>query len=314
MTELSSSNITLPSPQMSTTDLDINQTNMELSWLQRLRKNFPSYLVAVDYLLLLALAESLIALEVPQPGLLMHGVILATLLLHASLVKRVDERRFLLAMALAPLLPASMTLPLALFQVTFWYAVIGVPLLIASLLVARIAGITRSMAGLTLRALPEQILIGLSGFALGYLEYLILRPTPLVASLSWTPLAASPHSACVHWFPGRAYLSRLAPSRCPAALGAFWHALCSCHLRSTAPGLPISARYSVRLRRGIDIWIDRTPERYDLGASLAHGLTNVALYLVFPFILTQPVVQLGTLSKILPTKPCSAAYKSSAFS
>ena len=302
MTELSSSNITLPSPQMSTTDLDINQTNMELSWLQRLRKNFPSYLVAVDYLLLLSVAESLIALEAPQPGMILHGVILATLLLHASIVKRVDERRFLRAMALAPLIRLlSMTLPLALFQVTFWYVVVGVPLLIASLLVARIAGITRSMAGLTLRALPEQVLIGLSGFALGYLEYLILRPAPLVASLSWELL----------WLPAlillvfTGFLEEL-------IFRGLLQAAAMQHLgRFGMPYVAVTfAVLHLGYRSALDILfvfvvglifgsIVRRRGTI-LGVSLAHGLTNVALYLVFPFILTQPVVRLGTLRRFFP--------------
>src|SRR5262245_4284422 len=66
------------------------------------------------YLLLVVLAEALIAFGSTQLGLILHALLLVGLTLHGGLGGRVAERRFVLALTLAPLIRLlSLSLPLA---------------------------------------------------------------------------------------------------------------------------------------------------------------------------------------------------------
>ena len=101
-------------------------------------------------------------LYAPIPGLALHGLLFVVLLIHASLVNQLRQRRFLLALALVPLIRLlSLSMPLVLFPIIYRFAVIGAPLLLAALLAARATGLDMRMTGFTLRTIPLQILIGL---------------------------------------------------------------------------------------------------------------------------------------------------------
>ena len=140
----------------------------------------------------LAAAEIVTTFYHPQIGLVIHGARLVLILLHASLAARDAEQKFLFSLALAPLIRLlSLSMPLAHFQFAYWYLIVGAPLLLSALLVFRLTGFTLGQVGLTRRNLPLQTLIGLSGLALGWIEYHILKPAPLVESSSlhqiWLP-------------------------------------------------------------------------------------------------------------------------------
>ena len=79
---------------------------------------------------------------------------------------------------------ASLAMPLAEFPEWTWYGLIAVPLLAASWAAAKASGYSLKELGLVLDASPKTILwtvmVGLSGFGLGYLEFRILRPEALV--------------------------------------------------------------------------------------------------------------------------------------
>ena len=143
---------------------------------------------ALGYLLALTLAETITVLVDPRAGMILHGMILLAVMLLSALSHHKRELRFLLPLALPPLIRLlSLALPLANFPLIYWYAVIGVPLFIATFLTVRATGLTAEMIGLRLswRELPIQLLIGLSGALFGFIEYLILRPEPLVSEPSW---------------------------------------------------------------------------------------------------------------------------------
>ena len=207
-----------------------------------------SVLVAVVYLLLLAFAEFLVILDAPLLGMLLYGLILVALLLHVFLGNQPSQSPFLLALSLAPLIRLlSLMMPLAHFPIVYCYVIVGVPLFVAIFLLTRLIGINRHMVGLVLSSFPLQLLVGLSGIILGYVEYIILRPTPsgICPSLG-ADLVARPNSSHIHWFTGRAYLSRLAAIHCPHTPGALLHSLCSGCLRCSVPGLSLSIEFGLR--------------------------------------------------------------------
>ena len=265
--------------------------------------NASRYSLALFYLAALILAEILTAFVEPLAGLVLHGLILVALLLQAALSFRQREYRFLITLALAPLIRLlSLALPLANFPLIFWYAVVGVPLFIATIMSMRVTGVKPNMIGLQFswRSLPAQLLIGLSGLAIGYIEYLILRPDPLVAELSWELV----------WLPALILLlftgfleelifrgimqtsSNQMLGRLGVVFVAFVFAVLHMGYNSI---LDMIFVFSVAIIFGLLV------QRFHslLGVSISHGLTNISLYLIFPFLLVAPSVPRSALEDIL---------------
>ncbi|MBI3160208.1 MAG: CPBP family intramembrane metalloprotease [Chloroflexi bacterium] len=133
------------------------------------------------YLQLLAVAEGLTTLRDPFTGLVAHGITLLLLLIHGGLTDNIRDRRILLGLALAPLIRLlSLSLPLAGKPLVEWYFYIGGIVYVAFFIAARLFGFSGYRLGLTLKNWQGQVLIGLSGIGLGFIEYLILKPEPLV--------------------------------------------------------------------------------------------------------------------------------------
>lgn len=137
------------------------------------------------YLILIVVAELLVSLGSPQVGLAFHMIILMLIPVHYSLAHASGNSNapMLLTVALAPLIRIlSLSLPLANLPLLSWYVIIALPLFASAVVVMRVLGISwRSVSVvLHLRALPLQLVIGMSGLVLGYIEFIILHPRPLV--------------------------------------------------------------------------------------------------------------------------------------
>ena len=170
--------------------------------------------------------------------------------------------------------------------------IIGLPLLISSTVVYRLSGYKPGHVGLKLgRDLPLQLLVAVGGVGLGYLEYLILRPEPLVESFTlqslWLPaLILLVFTGFLEEWIFRGLMQRASVST----------------LQKYGPWY-ISLLFAV-LHIGYKSWIDlifvflvgfifslvvqRT--RSLVGVTLAHGLTNISLFLIFPFVLATPLI------------------------
>ena len=256
--------------------------------------------VPIFYLALLALAETTTTFWDPRLGIALHGACLLSLILHAALFSRGRRQFFLLSFALSPLIRLlSLTLPLLEFPFAYWYMVVGIPLFLATILLIRITKVSVEKVGINLRAPLWQILVGLTGILLGYLEYLILRPPPLVADFKLGLILVPALILLV--FTG--FLEEL------MFRGVFQYF----SIRTLGPwGFIFTALVFAVLHIGYHSFLDmafvllvafyfgyvvlRTGSI--LGVTLAHGLTNIGLFLVFPFIANIPLV----LPDILPAK------------
>lgn len=242
------------------------------------------------YLISLTVAESLTTQTVPQVGLILHGLLLATFILHAALFARGAQQRFLITLTLAPLIRLmSLSLPLTSFPFVYWYALVGAPLFLATFLAIRVTGFKATHIGLNGRALPIQLVVGLTGLGLGYVEYLILHPTPLVVALTWQQI----------WLPAlilliftglleevifRGLIQRSAADslgRYGMLYGAALFAILHLGYRSILDVLfvfTVALYFSTVVARTGSI----------LGVTLSHGLTNISLYLLIPFLMGLP--------------------------
>lgn len=246
--------------------------------------------VALGYLVLLGLAELLIAMNIPQPGLVLHALILAALLIQSSLVDKLKLRHFFLTLSLAPLIRLiSLMMPLKLFSIIYWYMVVAIPLFIAAYMIARAADINRRMVGLTMGRLSDQLTIGISGLLLGYLEYIILRPAPLVPELRWELiwLPALILLIFTGFFEELIFRGLMQPTAL-AHLGNQAIPYIACIFAVLHLGY--RSVWDLLFVFGVALFFGHLVKRSGsiLGVSLAHGLINILLYLVFPLILAAP--------------------------
>jgi membrane protease YdiL (CAAX protease family) len=169
--------------------------------------------------------------------------------------------------------------------------VIGLPLLISSVVVYRLSKYKPAHVGLKLgRYLPLQLLVAAGGLGLGYLEYLILRPEPLANSFNLQSL----------WLPALMLLIFTGFLEEWIFRGLMQRASVSI-LQKYGPWY-ISFLFAV-LHIGYKSWLDilfvflvgflfslvvqRTRSLF--GVTLSHGLTNISLFLIFPFVLVKPI-------------------------
>ncbi|MBI4302343.1 MAG: LysM peptidoglycan-binding domain-containing protein [Chloroflexi bacterium] len=145
--------------------------------------------VLLLYLIAIGGAEAVTTLASPLAGVVFHALLLLTLVAHASLVSDPPVHKLYLGLSLAPLIRIlSLSMPLGSILILYWYAIIAVPLLIATFICVRLVGYSRRDVGLTLRGLPLQVVVGLIGLPLGAVEYLILKPEPLADTFSFSAL------------------------------------------------------------------------------------------------------------------------------
>jgi membrane protease YdiL (CAAX protease family) len=241
--------------------------------------------LAGGYLVAMAVAEVLTALIEPRVGLVLHGVLLTTLLINTALVWRHPGHTLLLSLAFAPLIRLlSLSMPLAGFPRVYWYFIISVPLFAATLVGLRTLGFSMQEVGLTAKALPLQAMVGLTGLTLGYVEYHILRPSPLAQGLAWGEL----------WLPGLILLLStgfveelvfrgMMQQAVTKALGVVWGVTYVAALFAVLHVghlslLDVAFVFVVALFFGAV----KAHTGSIVGVTLAHGLTNILLFLTLP--------------------------------
>jgi len=250
--------------------------------LTRQEKIYPWLFVVV-----LTLAEILVIYKL-QTGMIVHLLLLAGLLISSALSYGKAISRFYITFTLAPLIRIlSLSLPLAAFPPIYWYATISLPLLIGAALVARLNGYQAKDIGLSWGFIPFQLLISLIGIPLGIIEYLILRPQPLipVPGLSQILLSALILLVCTGFveeiiFRGlmqKAAVDFLGHVRAFILVGFIFAVLHITHVSF----LDIVFVFGVAILFALLVY--RTGSI--LGTTFAHGLTNIILYLIAPLYL-----------------------------
>jgi uncharacterized protein len=241
----------------------------------------------IVYFLCVAAAETITVFVNPMWGAISHIAILGTLLINSALVNDPIKQKFMLSLALAPLVRVvSLAMPLGTVPRTWWYPIIYAPLLGAAVVATRLQGYTRQQVAFTFKFTPIQILVGASGIVLGTIEYLILRPDPLINTLTWQTL----------WFPTLGFF---------AAVGFVEEYIFRGVMQTSAVnaigfrGIIYVSGIFALLHMGFYSWLDvafvfgiafyfaviveKTGSLF--GVTLSHGIANTILYLIAPFIL-----------------------------
>lgn len=242
--------------------------------------------MAIPILYLLAIgAAEVTTLISPVAGVVFHVFLLLTLSIHASIAGPHPTRKLYLGLALAPLIRIlSLSMPLNTIPTIYWFAIIAVPLLSATFLTIRLLAYSRHDLGLTLGSLPSQSLIALMGFPLGLLEYVILRPKPLIESFSFG--AVWPATLILVVGTGfteelifRGVLQKAALER--MRRGGLIYVSLLFSLLHVGYGSVAELVFVFSVGLFLSWAVARSGSL--LGATLAHGLLNVTLFVLLPF-------------------------------
>lgn len=248
--------------------------------------------IAFFYLVLITSAEALTTLWDPYAGIIFHSLILITLLFHGAISRQMIRRRFLLALTLAPLIRIlSISLPLAGFPLTFWYIGIGSLLFVATYFTARVTQMKANRLGFRVRSWKTELSIALIGPLLGFLEFFILRPNPLIDRLSWSTFWLPALSLLI--FTGlleelifRGLIQESATESL-GRLGLIYSAVLFAILHMGYLSL-VDVLFVLGVGLMFGLIVSRT--RSLIGVSLAHGLTNISMYLLYPFLLANTTI------------------------
>jgi membrane protease YdiL (CAAX protease family) len=231
-------------------------------------------------------------------GILLYSAMLLGLLAGIGLLNRAEEKEgylkyghsadLLKTLMILPLTRIfGFTLPLLLFRQTFWPLIISIPLLITVWVLARNLNLTLKDVGLVGGSVRSQLPVALFGIFLGFLEYVILRPNPIVEAPTVGNMLVP--GIILVMFTGfteelifRGFLQTIA-TRCMGALQGVLYVSILFTLMHIAYGSAIEMLYvfCVALLYGIIFYRTKTL----WGVMLSHGVANVVLLMIAPFVL-----------------------------
>lgn len=243
--------------------------------------------IALGYLAIITVAELLTVFITVRVGILLYMGTLLFLLLHTARRLEWPDHRLWASLTLVPLIRIiSLSLPLTSFSLIYWFFFTSIPLFAAAFMVMRLLDLRRRNVGLTLHGLPLQLLIALIGPVLGYIEYLILKPEALVSEptfqqLWWPALILLVSTGFLEELIFRGILQFVSIEELGRAMGLLYAALYFAVLHVGYWSLTdVIFVFVVGLLFG---WIV-LKTRSIVGVTLAHGLTNISLFLIMPFL------------------------------
>jgi len=250
--------------------------------------------IAAITLAAFAVAEVVTVYTNPFTGIALHAITLSALLLGAGFGGQTDAAteqplaRLLHALALVPLIRiVSLTMPLGRFDETYWFLAAGLPVFGAALVIMASLGLRPRDIGLHIGrpGLHLHPLVILFGLVLGLVEYHILHPEPLIDELTLRQFVVPAlvllfATGFLEEFIFRGILQRTAT----AALGplailyvSLIFAILHIGYRS---GTDLLFVFLIALLYG---WVVRRTGSI-IGVSVSHGVTNITLFLLVPFI------------------------------
>ncbi len=217
-------------------------------------------------------------------GMASYFVILIVLILHSTLEQNEAQRNLWLVIGIVPLIRIVSTVILTMGLVTITlYVFIGVPVFIGIYTMVRYLKYSIHDSGLNSRHFGSQILIAITGIGLGTIDYVILKPEPLIEG-----------SFVQFIFPGVVLLIfsglmeelafRGVMQRAAGALGSWgWVIIALIYaLLQIGHGSLLHLVFTLGVSIFFGFVVLRT--KSVLGVSLAHGVLNIMLFLVMPNI------------------------------
>ncbi|MEW6011138.1 MAG: tetratricopeptide repeat protein [Euryarchaeota archaeon] len=245
-------------------------------------------LILISYLLILIGAEVVTTYTNVEVGLLLHTFILFGLLINSSLSNNYSFANLLRSMMALPMIRiVGLSIPILNIPALYWFPIISIPLFAASVVIIRAQKLTLKSVGLVWGKLPLQIMVALTGVVLGLIEYLILRPDPLIPVFNpyYLLLGASfiiISTGLAEELLFRGIIQKNVENIMGGLMSAFYVSLLFTSLHIGWESLlDLIFVFSVSMFYGVVFYKTRSI----FGITLSHGLSNSFLFLVFPFLL-----------------------------
>jgi len=254
---------------------------------------------AILYLLAITIAEAIVVVLDPVTGtvtasiigVVCHIAVLFVVIIDASFINNYYNERFVLSLSIIPLIRViSLSLPLADIPLMWQYPIIYIPLLAAAIVLGRILGLRTREIGVRFGFVPLQLAIVLTGLGFGVMEYLILKPESMVTELTfqtvWLPaLLLLLATGFVEEFIFRGVLQQTATE-----LFGGWgivyvsYLFAILHIGWIQAESPLAV-YDVAFVFAVALFFGWVVKKTGslFGVTLAHGLTNIILFIVAPF-------------------------------
>ncbi|MEN6551981.1 MAG: tetratricopeptide repeat protein [Methanobacterium sp.] len=252
----------------------------------------------IVYFIAISAAEISVTYVNMQMGLILEMVILFALLIHSSLHESYNFSTLLRSMMALPMIRIiGLSIPIMQIQPLYWFPIIAVPLFAASFTLIRAQKLTRKKIGLVLGNIPLQLTIALSGVLLGFTEYLILKPAPLISTLSvetvlFGAVILTISTGFAEELLFRGILQKNAENVFGKVFGLLYASILFTALHvGWQSGLDLAFVFSVALFYGYAFQKTRSL----LGVTLSHGISNSFLFLIMPFIFPAIAPYLATV-------------------
>jgi membrane protease YdiL (CAAX protease family) len=175
-------------------------------------------------------------------------------------------------------------MPIANIPQMWQYPIIYTPLLVAIIVVVRILGYKRREVGLYFKLSPVQLAVGLSGLLFAVVEYLILKPELVISELTWQSvwlpvLIFLVFTGFVEELMFRGVLQRAAVEAFGEWWGIIYISLLFAVMHMGYKSL-IDVGFVFLVALFFSWVVKKTGSLF--GVTLAHGITNIGLYLILP--------------------------------
>ena len=266
-------------------------TDMEYDYLGfRTSKNI---WILIIYLIAITASEIIIAYNNVELGLILETAILFALLINLSISESSDFSNLLRAMMVLPMIRIiGLTIPLMQVKQIYWFPIVAIPLFAASYTLMRTQKLNRKKVGLILGNIPVQLTVALSGVILGFTEYLILKPQPLISSFTLeTVLIASVILIISTGFAEELLFRGILQKNAENVFGKIFGLLYA-SLLFTALHIGWHSVLDLLFVLGVGLFYGYTFQktRSIFGITLSHGLSNTFLFLIMPFIASWAVL------------------------
>lgn len=242
--------------------------------------------VSILYLVIITAIEVIVTWYSPNLGLLAASVLLMLTLFHATTIWGQPLHRLLLAISFAPLIRlVSLSIPLTQIDQIYWYVITGFPLIISGFVTMQAMNYTWRDVAMTGGQFWVQMGIASTGIIFGFMEYAILQPEPFVeldrfVDILLPAIVLIIGTGFFEEFVFRGIMQRAAIDAAGDAFGLLYVATVFAVLHLGYRSFEdIVFVFSAGLMWGIAAY--RTNSL--VGVTLAHGLTNVVLFLVLPY-------------------------------
>ena len=213
-------------------------------------------------------------------GLVLYFTIFISLILVSTLERNQAQSDLWLSLGLVPLLRIiSTTISTMQFATIIWYILIGFPMFIAIYIMTRHLKYSFNSVGLNNQQFSWQIFIAITGVGLGALDYLILKPKPLVEG-SLIKLVLSGLVLLIFSGFMEELIFRGVMQRAASVLGKLgWIIIVLIYsLLQIGHGSPLHVGFTFAVALFFGFVVFKT--KSILGVCFAHGLLNVMLFLV----------------------------------